>query len=64
MKFKVKAKVQVEVERTIEAPSMEDALAQARKLEFESFLNVGCRTEYWPSTAKIDIKGVACGGRR
>lgn len=64
MKIKVKAKVQVEVEKTIEAPSLEDGLAQARKLGFKDLLWVGRQTEYWPDSVKIDIKRITDGGRR
>lgn len=58
MKVKIRAKVQVTVEKTIEAPSIEDALARARKMGFRDFVWVAAKTSYFTDTVKIEIKGL------
>lgn len=58
MKIRVKAKISVEVEKTIEAPSMEEGLARARRLGFRDLLWVGSNTTYFTDSVKVAIKGV------
>ena len=55
-KFEVEAEVKARFEVTIYAPSFEDALAQARKMQPETF--VRATQSWWPEDAALTLKSV------
>jgi len=64
VKINIRATVKVDVEKTVEAESIEAALAQARKMEFKDFLWVGSKTLYFTDSVKVDIKSITRRGAR